>query len=73
MTKITIEGDDLTGTEIDGDWQVTFWLDDYLVRTGVYAQSGEQAIRFAEDKLGHLDFQDVEEITATLCGTIGGN
>lgn len=69
--KTTIEMGEYTGQDIDGDWDVRFYFEDYAILTGVGASSGEQAIRFAEDKLPH-NLSKCEEVTATLVGIYGG-
>lgn len=53
----------------DGDFSVKFYLEDYLIETGVCANSHEQALRFAEEKLGsRLPTEEIEEVVITLCG-----
>jgi hypothetical protein len=69
--KTTIEmPTEYEGQDFDGDWQVTFYFDDLIIHTGVIASNGEQAIRFAEEKLP-IQLADFDEVEAKLVGTYG--
>lgn len=74
MTKISIElPQQYVGRDLDGDWQITYHFENYLIVTSVIADSGEAAIRFAADNLvNDLPANQPEEITAKLCGVFGG-
>lgn len=70
MTQINIDGRDLP-EYFDGDWEINYCFDEYLVSVSVVASTSEQALRYGETKLPALTDEPLE-INARLVGVYGG-
>ena len=70
MTVTNIDGRDLP-SHLDGDWEVSYCFDEYLISTSVIAQSSEEALRYASYKFPILPDEPLE-INARLVGVYGG-
>lgn len=70
MTVINIDGRDLP-TYLDGDWEINYCFDDYLISVSVIGSTAEEALRNAGYKLPILPDEPLE-INARLVGVYGG-
>ena len=71
MQKI-INGRDLP-SHLDGDWEVNWSFEDYLISTSVMAKNADEALRRAEAKLPWLiKEEDCLSLSIELMGVYGG-
>lgn len=70
--KITISERELP-SYFDGDWQVSWSFENYLVSTSVIANNADQALRTAESRLPWCCLEaEVLHLTIELMGVYGG-